>query len=197
MSPRAERLLRGSLLGAVATTLAALSHGWADGYGPSALSLVLGVVFASAVGTLAFGRRHDGRRLPLPRIVVAVGLGQLAFHTGFSLLGTGATVTTHGGHHATIVLSGAGAHVAHEGTGMWAAHTVAGILTVTYLTHLERRVWGLLTQLARFVLRPVAVVPRRVVGGRRLIASVRPPARPVPALRGGVARRGPPLLLGA
>ncbi len=195
MTPRASRLLRGTLLGAVATLLAALSHTWAGGVAPDALALVLGGVFASAVGTAAVGRRGS-----LPRTTIAVAIGQLAFHLAFSLLGTGASVTGVGGPHAHHLVPSITANpleaVERGGAWMWVAHIAAGILTVVYLRHLERRAWSALTHL---LIRPVTALRAtaiRIPDAVRVAAPAPHVARHVDALRHAIARRGPPALLG-
>lgn len=195
MTPRAARLLRGTLLGSVATLLAALSHSWAGGVIPGALAIALGTVFASAVGTIALGRRPT-----LLRTSLAVALGQLAFHLVFSLIGGGATVSGLGGgheHHLSPTLStGPLAAVERGGLGMWLAHLAAGVLTVLYLRHLERHLWALLTRIAlrplqAFSLEVPAVSETRIpVRSPRVFASGR-------SLRHAISRRGPPLTAGA
>lgn len=193
MTPRASRLLRGTLLGSVATLLAALSHTWAGGVVPDPLALALGAVFASAVGTIAVGRRGS-----LARTATAVAIGQLAFHLAFSLLGSGASVVVHAGHHASVaaIVADPSAAVARGGAWMWLGHVAAGVLTVLYLRHLERRAW---TLLARIGWRVVAVLGIRVpaVAPRALVAASPALAPAAAPLRGAVALRGPPLLASA
>lgn len=193
MTPRASRLLRGTLLGSVATLLAALSHSWAGGTVPGPLALGLGAVFAAAVGTVAVGRRGS-----LLRTAVAVAVGQLAFHLAFSLLGGGASVVGHAGHHASVaaIVADPSSAVARGGAAMWLAHLAAGVLTVLYLRHLERRVWELLARLgwrvvAALGIRVPAATPRAAVAVGRL------PLRRVAPLRGAIALRGPPQLVSA
>jgi len=195
VTPRASRLLRGTLLGAVATLLAALSHTWAGGVVPDALALALGGVFAAAVGTVAVGRRGS-----LLRTAIAVAIGQLAFHLVFSLLGTGASVTGVGGAHAHHLMPSITANpleaVERGGAWMWGAHLAAGILTVLYLRHLERRAWALV---ARLVIRPVEALALAPLTTRGPAAVVDLAPLPVPhgsLLRHAIARRGPPALLG-
>lgn len=194
MESRASRLLRGIILGSVATLLAALSHTWAGGLVPGTLALVLGGVFASAVGVAAVGRR----RTSLVRTVAGVGIAQLAFHLVFSLLSTGGTVvSTAGHHHATAAILTAPADaVAQGGIAMWMAHLVAGVLTVAYLRRLEALVWALIARVGGFLVRVLEVRPEPVAVPRTLVAS-RPMPRPRSILGASIARRGPPVLLGA
>ncbi|RQP11116.1 MAG: hypothetical protein EAS51_06770 [Microbacteriaceae bacterium] len=196
MSPRAVRLLRGALLGGVATVLAAVSHLVGGGPAPTVIALLLGGVFSTAVGTIAVGRVRAGRRaLTLPRTIAGAAVGQLAFHLVFSLLGQGATVTVAGHHGSLAALAADPAQaVAQGGAGMWTAHLFAGVLTVLYLRHLEARVWAVLAQLGGLVvraLRVVAVAP--FVPGSRVVV-VRSTRTPASVLRDAIARRGPPAL---
>ena len=205
MTPRAARLARGALLGTVATLLAALSHLAGGGPAPSGLALVLGAVFATAVGTIALGRVALGRtaaarRRDLTRTTVAVGVAQLAFHLGFSLLGTGGAVTASGSHHHALVAIAAdpASAVAQGGSAMWLAHLAAGVLTVVYLRHLEHRVWAVLARLGGFLLRLAGLRMPQLPARRPRPSVSRVALRPASALlRDAIARRGPPLLLGA
>ncbi|MGN6273587.1 MAG: hypothetical protein ACTHMQ_10930 [Protaetiibacter sp.] len=199
MTPRAARLLRGALLGTVATLLAALSHAAGGGPVPSALALVLGGVFATAVGTIALGRVAAGRRSSLVRTSVAVGIAQLAFHLGFSLLATGASVHLSGGHHHGLVSIAAdpAAAIAQGGAGMWLAHLLAAIATVLYLRHLEGRVWAVLARVGGILLRVLGIrMPQQPAHPPRPAVS-RTPLPVSVLLRDAIARRGPPAALRA
>ena len=191
MTPRASRLLRGTLLGSVATLLAALSHTWAGGVVPGVLALTLGAVFASAVGVAAVGRRGS-----LRGTAIAVAIGQFAFHLAFSLLGSGASVSTaaSGHHHAMPSITASPLEaVERGGVWMWLAHLAAGALTVLYLRHLERRLWSVLARLGwRLVASLGIAVPAPRVSGQRATAFASRVLTAVP-LRGGSALRGPPL----
>lgn len=194
MESRASRLLRGTLLGSLATLLAAVSHAWAGGHVPDVLSLVLGGVFAAAVGTIAIGSR---RRTSLLRTVLGVGIGQLAFHLVFSLLGTSAGVVAGTGHHASAVLAAAPAETLEQGgAAMWIAHAIAGLATVVYLRRLEALVWGLISRAGGFLLRGVEAVPLPVAAARLRIAGTAPVAHGLRAAD-AIARRGPPAVLPA
>ena len=196
MTPRAARLLRGMLLGTVATLLAALSHAAGGGATPSGLSLVVGAVFATAVGTIAVGRITVGRALGRTRTVVAVGIAQLAFHLGFSLLGTGAAVSTSGPHHHALFALAAdpGVAIAQGGGAMWLAHLATATLTVLYLRHLERRVWAVLARFGGYLLRAFGIrMPQQPAHRPR--PAVSRAVRVVGALLDdAIARRGPPAL---
>jgi len=199
---RAQRLARGWIVGLVATTVAAVSHSLAGGSHPGVLSFGTALVFAGMLGTVVIGRRPS-----LPRLSVAVGLSQLAFHLLFSLLGGGGSgvpmtesrMPGMSDMAATVipapVVTGGHDHLADP--GMWMAHAFAAVLTILFLRRAESAVWTMLTRLGRViatrltaVLAPVASggVPRiprwpnvaRRPGQRLLVASA--------------LRRGPPLL---
>lgn len=191
MTPRASRLLRGTLLGSVATLLAALSHSWAGGVVPGALALTLGAVFASAVGVIAVGRRGS-----LAGTAIAVAIGQLAFHLVFSLLGSGASVTAAASGHThgmPAISAGPLEAIERGGTGMWMAHLAAGVLTVLYLRHLERRVWSVLARLGWRLVATLGIsVSASPAPGRTTTISSSDVLTVAP-LRGGSALRGPPL----
>jgi len=192
VTTRSARLLRGWVVGTFATGLAAASHSIAGGGTPGALALVVGVVFGGMLSTLALTRRPS-----LPRLTIAVGVTQLAFHAVFSVLGTAAlgtaTTFTAGHDHAPVFSAHPHAHV--DTPQMWLAHAVAGAATLALLRGAERAVWRLLTEVARLVVAPfrrpsvMPVVPQR---RRPLVSSAPAPLvgrSPVSSL----SRRGPPV----
>ncbi|HWH26287.1 MAG TPA: hypothetical protein VNT53_06555 [Pseudolysinimonas sp.] len=199
MHSRAARLARGWLLGTFATATAALSHTFAGGGTPSGVALVIGVVFAGFLGTFATGRTPS-----LPRLSVAVGGSQLAFHLLFSHLGSSpgarAAVGAHMHHTATAATAAAAlpssAPVHHSDMPwMWLAHTVAAVATLLFLLHAERTVWAMLTQLVHAVRAPFHAPLRLPVRAAHRIPVA---ASQVPFLVGrllgtAVSRRGPPL----
>lgn len=192
MESRASRLLRGMMLGSIATLLAALSHSWAGGVVPGPLALVLGAVFASAVGVAAVGSR---RRTTLVRTSVGVAIGQLAFHLVFSLLGAGGGVIMTAGHHPSVaaIVASPGDAIERGGAAMWIAHLAAGVLTVAYLRHLESLVWALLARLGGYPTRAldVRIIPATAP---RTIAAVANELPRLPLLLAdAIARRGPPV----
>lgn len=185
MQSRASRVARGWVAGTIATGVAAVSHGLANGSAPSALAIVVGLVFAGLLGTLAVGKRPS-----LPRLSIVVGGSQLAFHLLFSGLTPG--TATVGTHHTGAVLDAA---VAHHGTDpwMWAAHTVALLATIAFLRRAEVRVWNILDEAFR-----VTRFARVAIANRPAIVRLVPsdaPRHPFAVLFFCVVtRRGPPAL---
>src|SRR5690606_25185527 len=194
MTPRAARLLRGALLGTVATLLAALSHVIGGGPAPSGLALLLGTVFAATVGTIAVGRVVAGRSVGVWRPAIAVGIAQFVFHVAFSLLTTGTAVRTGGHHHHAVftITADPAAAVAQGGAAMWLAHLGAAVLTVLYLRHLERRVWTVLARLGGVLLRELELRMPRPAGRPLRLAVTREVRAASALLRNSIERRGPP-----
>ena len=206
MPARAQRLARGWIVGLVATTVAAVSHSLAGGYQAGLLSFGTALVFAGVLGTLVIGRRPS-----LPRLIVAVGVSQLAFHLVFSLLGSGASGSAAGSGMSGMAAMGTetpspaavvSGHVAsgHDhlaDPGMWIAHAIAAALTILFLRHAELAVWNMLARLGRVLATRLTVVLVPVASD----AVARIPARPTIVLGpterllvASASRRGPPLL---
>ena len=197
MPARAQRLARGWMVGLVATTVAAVSHSLAGGYQPAPLSFGVALVFAGLLGTAIIGRRPS-----LPRLIVAVGVSQLAFHLLFSLLGAGGSGSSAGSGMSGMAAMGtvttspvivASGHDHLADPGMWIAHATAAALTILFLRHAELAVWNMLAR----------VVERVILVGAPSIAALPPQARPeLPpvtrlssrAVTSSTWRRGPPLL---
>lgn len=181
MHSRAGRLLRGGLTGAVATVTAALSHAVAGGM-PSGLALGTGLLFGAVFGTLAIGRRTT-----LPRLAVVIAGTQVAFHLVFSYLtpATGTVVTT--GHHATVWVDAV--PVVEPDVAMWAAHVVAGVLTLWFVRRGEAVVWRILRDALLRVL--VLLVPVVAAPPRLPVAARTIPVHVAVAVR-LPRRRGPP-----
>ncbi|CAN5520587.1 hypothetical protein BH10ACT6_BH10ACT6_01690 [soil metagenome] len=197
MHARAQRLARGWIVGLVTTTVAAVSHSLAGGYRPGILSFGMALVFAGLFGTAVIGRRPS-----LPRLSVAVGVSQLAFHLLFSTLGSGsgtsvspgggmADMSAMGGANPTALAASGHDHLADP--AMWIAHALAAVLTIVFLRHAELAVWSMLTRvLARATAMIVPVLTAPVVARSTDRPSVRPLVSRV--LVASVSRRGPPLL---
>lgn len=192
MNSRATRLARGAVVGVFATALAALSHAVAGGGTPSALALGAGAVFGGMLGTFALSARPS-----LPRLTVAVGVTQLAFHVLFSTLGTSFASAGDHVHGVTQPMAAASPAHAHVDTPlMWFSHAVAGLVTLALLCGAERAAWRVVTEFARLVVSPFrAAAPAPVaVPLRRAPLASRSPVRLVGRLLiTAVSRRGPPL----
>lgn len=209
MHARAQRLARGWIVGLVATTVAAVSHSLAGGYRPGILSFGAALVFAGLLGTAVIGCRPS-----LPRLSIAVGVSQLAFHLLFSVLGSGGSISGGGGGGVSTAsgsrmsdmngMGGAGStalaasghdHLADP--SMWIAHALAAALTILFLRHAELAVWGMLTRLVTLVIARIAAVVAPIVcaeGPQFVVGS--PETLPLRArlLIASARRRGPPLL---
>lgn len=201
MPARAQRLARGWIVGLVATTVAAVSHTLAGGYQPGALSLGTALIFAGILGTLIIGRRPS-----LPRLAIAVGVSQFAFHLLFSELGTGGRssfVSVGTGMSGMSMMNDAtvaapvamGGHDHLADPGMWIAHAFAAVLTILFLRHAELAVWSMLTRLGHVLASRLTVVVAPAPVARAVRLPVEPEvARPEPRLLSASAsRRGPPL----
>lgn len=199
---RAQRLARGWIVGLVATTAAAVSHSLAGGYQPGALSFGTALVFAGMLGTVVIGRAPS-----LPRLSVAVGVSQLAFHLMFSLLGGGAASSRADSGFGMPGMADMGAstlstplavrvqdHAADP--GMWIAHTLAAVLTILFLRRAELAVWTMLARLGRVLATRLTRVAVPVASGGVLRVPASPSIAHRPAERLLIAsalRRGPPL----
>jgi hypothetical protein len=204
MHARAGRLARGWIVGLIATTVAAVSHSLAGGYRPGALSFGAALVFAGLLGTVVISRRPS-----LPRLIIAIGGSQLAFHLMFSLLGPGGSTSGSAGVAtsvsdpmqmggmpplAPITTAPMPDHLADP--GMWIAHTVAAALTILFVRRAELAVWAMLTRFGRLVvtrLVPPAASPVTAATDSAHVPLVAP--RPlIDRMVGSSARRrGPPL----
>jgi hypothetical protein len=209
MPARAQRLARGWIVGLVATTVAAVSHSFAGGYQPGLLSFGSALVFAGMLGTFVIGRRPS-----LPRLAVAVGVSQLAFHLLFSLLGSGGGATAPDSQSAMFGMPGMSGmegspvsgplaapmtmsgpdHLADP--GMWLAHAIAAALTILFLRRAELAVWTMLTRLGEVIATRLTVV----LAPAPLAVAARVPGVPAPTigpaerlLIASASRRGPPL----
>jgi hypothetical protein len=201
MHARAQRLARGWLVGLVATSIATVSHSLAGGYRPGILSFGVALIFAGMLGTAVIGTKPS-----LPRLAVAVGGAQSAFHLLFSLLGAGggaAAADPTGGmgmaamNPSPIAAPVMSAHDHFADPGMWVAHAVAAVLTILFLRHAELAVWGMLARLGRVLATRLTVVPAPIPAGARSRipawpAIVLPPIERM--LVASASRRGPPLL---
>lgn len=211
---RSLRAARGVTAATVTTVVALSGHLLGGGVMPSWLGLALPWWLSVAVCMVLAGARFT-----VPRMVAAVGSGQILFHTLFSVgVPSGSPVTmtdppgghlSHGPHHTVTVAASApsGAsttamadHAVHSGALMTIGHVLAALLTAILLQHGETvlfRCFGIVLRCARSlrprVAGPVPVLLPRAPGGR-------PGPRPTDLRRAQRAvldpqqRRGPPRL---
>jgi hypothetical protein len=179
-------MLRAALSAGVSTLVTAAAHALGGGTFPPALLLGTAVV-VSVLVCFALG----GRRVTLPRLVVAVAATQGLLHAVFTLAGgmapmTGGPATAAGGAggaHAGHHLPGAAvlpelAAGAHDGS-MVGAHVVAGLVTIASLragtSAVRQLVRALGLVLVRLVARAVVLaVPHRPCGAVRVERAPRP-----------------------
>ena len=183
MHSRVSRLARGWIAGSFATGVAAAAHGLADGAPPSALAVVVGLVFAGILGTLVIGRTPS-----LPRLALIVGGSQVAFHLVFSWLTPGTATAAH--HGAATLMTPA---VAHHGTDpwMWAAHALALLATIAFLRRAELALWNLLLDALRATRFATIAISARPASAATIAAAG--PRHPLAfAVSSVVSRRGPP-----
>jgi hypothetical protein len=168
--------------------LAALSHAVAGGGTPSGLALVVGAVFGGTLGTFALSTRPS-----LPRLAIAIGVTQLAFHVAFSTLGEAAIAS--GTHLHGMVEVGTPTHSHVDSPLMWLSHASAGLVTLLLLRGAESAAWRLLAEFARLVVAPFTL-PRPVPAPARPLttaATGRTVTLTPRLLDRAVSRRGPPL----
>ncbi|GAA3676113.1 hypothetical protein GCM10023081_13110 [Arthrobacter ginkgonis] len=145
MEHRSQRIMRGWLGALAATSLAAASHGLADGSLPSLPVLALILAISGAICTAL-----AGRRLSLVRTSAGVLLSQGAYHLLFGLgahqhtaAGRLTETVSHHGTETSIVWTAAAGTARMEGAGffggpvpdarMLAAHLAAALLTIAVL----------------------------------------------------------------
>jgi hypothetical protein len=191
---RAARVLRGTAAATVATFVALLSHVAGGGAMPGWLGIAVPWVLSLAVSTVL-----AGRALSIVRLVPAVAISQLLFHTLFVLGATPGDAVATVSHHGTVVMTAAAATPLAPDTTMWLSHAVAAALTVAFLHRGERtlralaRIGGELAAWLRRVIRrssptPLPALPRTArIALHTLVAPV---SR---ALVDAAPRRGPPL----
>jgi hypothetical protein len=189
---RVSRVARGWIAGSFATGVAAVGHGLAGGSAPSTLAILVGLVFAGLLGTLAVGRRPS-----LPRLTVVVAGSQVAFHLVFSWLTPG-TAGPAAHHEMSTLLEPAVAPavdpaVVHHGTDpwMWAAHAVALFATIVFLRRAELALWNLL----RDAFRVTATLPVAIAARPSTDRTITPesPRHPISFIFFSVlSHRGPP-----
>ena len=187
--------------------VAVLSHSIADGRPAPAIGVLLTLVFA-----VPFCVALAGRELSWVRLSIAVGLSQFVFH-GLLLIGitdpaalpgaadaavAAASQGSHAAHTAQAMLPGIASvgpasHAAHAGAGMWIAHLIGAIVTVTALGAGERALRALLDLFGwRRLLHVLSWVPSPQRAAVRIAAAWRFTAPKLVVLT-EMRLRGPPL----
>ncbi|RFA17569.1 hypothetical protein [Subtercola boreus] len=195
MSDRAARVLRGVSAAGFAVFVAAFSHVAVGGTAPGIVGLAQGLAFAVLVCVAL-----AGQSLSVLRLSIAVGLSQLVFHLIFSLGAPSGVTAVTSGHHDSMVTftaaSGVGDAVMQGCDWMWAAHTVAAIVTIFALTKGERVIRSLsataCVRLRRLVALPFSepLAPHKVTVDALELEPDR--AKNVWVLLGSMRHRGPP-----
>lgn len=195
MRSRAGRAARGWVAAIVATTIAAVSHGVADGAFPSLFGFGASLLLAGSAGTLLTARERSGWRL-----AATVAISQALFHGLFATLGTPSASASATSHHGPAALDATTtmAVATHDHTTMWVAHVIAAAITFVLLRHAESGVLA--------VARGVRLVAQRLLGW--FGAPAIPRRRTIPALfreprltrllltLSSLRYRGPPRMLG-
>jgi hypothetical protein len=182
---RSVRVVRAGAASAVATLVAAVAHTFSGGEAPPAWLMLAVATLAWPVALVLVGRRPSALRT-----AAAVAAAQALLHTAFAMVGTRAPdgFAAHVHHGAPIVLGPGGA--IEVDAAMVVGHVIAAAVTTVLLCHGERMLRAIgrgirsaLPVTAHTVLAPVTV-PR--------VAHVAAERAPLPALRSGLSRRGPP-----
>lgn len=194
MQGRRERMARAVLSAGVGTSVTAAAHVAGGGTFPPTLLLLL--VFV--LGVLAcFGL--GGRRVTLPRLVLAIGALQGLLHALFTVAGPmaapSASATTGGHGHLHDVAMVMPVDLGDHGGSMVGSHVVAGLVTIVSLrlgTAAIRQLGrALLVRLVTLVASVVTLVtPHRPAG----VPRVDDAPRRLVSLRLATSRvlRGPP-----
>ncbi|WP_145962066.1 hypothetical protein [Renibacterium salmoninarum] len=155
------RLLRGWSAASFATLTAACSHTVGGGSFPFGIAFLLALTLSALVCTVL-----AGKKISLPRLILAVVGSQLIFHRLFALLGDasfGSAASTPSGHHhrpfALPGLSTADLSSATSGAEqlMLFAHLAAGILTVAAFRRGESAILQLINAI-KLMLRPLLII---------------------------------------
>ncbi len=185
---RWTRVGRAFAVSSFAVFVAAMSHLVAGGHTPGILGTIVALVFGTIAAMFALGRR-----VTLPRLVLAVAVGQLVLHVLFSMNGSwGGPVS---GHHEEFVATTTGGTAPEHSLGMTIAHVIAGLIAVLALraAQLSAAELALLPGVPRILmLVDVRAVPLPVGRQPRPMEPTRP--RPHSALLAVAPRRGPPTL---
>lgn len=194
---RADRTVRGVLISAVSSVLAAASHSLAGG------TVTFEAVIATAIIGLPLCVALAGRIGSVWRVAIAVGLSQFFYHWAFAGLGVVSEVTqgtptsalsAHAAHLASLerfvpaVVDSASADAL-----MWIMHAAGALISVAVITRGERAILALRRTVMRALPRPVRIpVPESPAASP--IAREAQVLRDQLLLRYVCARRGPPVV---
>ncbi|QIK62398.1 hypothetical protein G7068_03605 [Leucobacter viscericola] len=190
---RAHRVARGGAGAAVATLLAAASHGLAGG------TITWLAVIATGLVAMPLCTALAGRVGSLWRLSLAVVAAQFLYHWSFAGLGiTGAGTTgvtpesAHASHLAALQAFTPSVTAASADATMWALHAVAALVTIGLVYRGERAFLALMGMLRQvFALPAVALVE---ISHRAFAVAERPLATRIgERLFAAVSHRGPPL----
>lgn len=180
------RVTRAAVFGAVAFALSWAAHVAAGGSSPGAGALVLLGVLTALGATLVTG----WRLAPVP-LVAALAAAQVALHESLMWLGA-SSPSPCGSMSCDAGMPGMTMHPAAPSSAwMLAAHGAATVVLALALSLGERAVWFLAT-LLRPVLRGRPKLPGVPETTRVAAHQHWAPSRPLPYVRGGTGRRGPP-----
>lgn len=159
MDSRWGRVARGGAAAGFATLTAAVSHTLAGGIPPTMFGMLVSLFLGATVSTVL-----TGRTLSILRLGLSMGVSQVLFHALFSGLGT-PTIVNH--EHTATTLSAIAP--THDHGAMWAAHVIAGVVTLVVFRFAERAYWGLGERARRLITRlvgrlaPVAILRVRML----------------------------------
>jgi hypothetical protein len=200
MSSRWVRVARGFLVAAFSVFVAMLSHVAGGGTAPGGLGLGLALTFAT-LASVGFA----GKRPSLVRTAVSVGVSQFAFHLLFSVGASTSAQFRQSAHHGAVSVTtaavGHGTQLHHGDGWMWAAHAVAGAITVAFLWRGERAVWKLLAtashRLFVVLVGALVVLPVRTASAALMASptSVRRLRDDLGVVLSSLRHRGPPTAL--
>ncbi|MDJ1113058.1 hypothetical protein [Microbacterium dauci] len=182
---RSVRVVRAGAASMVATLVAAVAHTFSGGEAPPAWLMLAVATLAWPIALVLVGRRPS-----LLRTAAAVAAAQALLHTAFAMVGTRAPdgFTAHVHHGAPLVLGPGGA--IDVDTAMVIGHVAAAAVTTVLLCHGER----MLRAIGRGIRSALPVTTHAVLAPVALprLANVTAEPTPLPALRSGLSRRGPP-----
>lgn len=190
---RAQRVARGGAGAAVATLLAAASHGLAGG------TITWLAVVATSLVALPLCTALAGRVASLWRLSLAVVMAQFLYHWSFAGLGIAGTNTAgadpeplHAAHLAAVQAFTPSASALSADATMWLMHALAAVVTISLIHRGERAFVALMRVLRRALALPA--ISLVTIEHRAFIVAKQPLAiRIGERLFAAVSHRGPPL----